>query len=125
MRQKKKDQKSKHSSLFTKTWREKYFDEKQQQKEIGWQNCTWYWLYSDLQKSHRERERRADKGGADGGEEEEEKEEKKTKTRGPSKCWKTVHDHWQTRVELLFSPFFLSNSGSPVLSSSPLSVSNH
>lgn len=42
---------------------------------------------------------------------EEKKKEKKTKTRGPNQCWKTVHDRWQTRVQLLFSPSF-----SPTLS---------
>lgn len=29
----------------------------EKQNKNGWQNCTWYWLYSDLQKSEREKKK--------------------------------------------------------------------
>lgn len=79
-------------------------------KKKAWQSARAIGsILQDLHETHGVGERELDKGGADGVE--GGKKKKQNKTRGANQCWKSVHDRWQTRVLLLFSPSF-----SPTLS---------
>lgn len=81
-----------------------------EKKKKAWQSARAIGsILQDLHETHGVGERELDKGGADGVE--GGKKKKQNKTRGANQCWKSVHDRWQTRVLLLFSPSF-----SPTLS---------